>query len=107
MARVAKSKLQEYMDNLSKRLGFPVTQSQLAKATGIGQPTISAWASQKNLTQIDLKVLFALADYFGLDSPWDLLVIVEEKDDDDTEWDAPPTLSFDLRSTQRRGHYHF
>lgn len=91
MARKFKSTLQKYIDAMSKELGFEVTQTQIARATGVRQATISDWASGKPLDKISAGVLFAIASYFEIENPWDLLVIVE--DDDDPELDAPSTLT--------------
>ncbi|MBZ0310441.1 MAG: helix-turn-helix transcriptional regulator [Anaerolineae bacterium] len=93
MAQKFRSKLQIYIDAMSEELGFEVTQTQLAKATGVRQATISEWASGKPLGQISSRVLLALANYFKVESPWDLLEIVE---DDDPEFMAVPYTEMDF-----------
>lgn len=91
MAHIFKSTLQKYINAMSEELGFEVSQAQIARATGVRQATISDWSSGKPLKMVSAEVLFAIASYFEIENPWDLLVIVE--DDDDPELDAPSTLS--------------
>ena len=63
--------------------GTRLTQVQIADDTGIQQPTISVWMSDKQMKRIDADVLLALCDYFGITFN-DLLKIEETADPEAT-----------------------
>ena len=68
--------------------GTRLTQTQIADDTGIQQPTISQWMSDKQMKRIDADVLLTLCDYFGITFN-DLLKVEEIADPEAT---APTNL---------------
>lgn len=107
MAQVVKSRLQEYIDKMSKEKGYKISQMRLAQATGVRQATISLWTSDKSLERIDTNVLLALARFFKLENPWDLLIIEGTPDDGDSEFLGVPYTVFVWKARQDRGHFLF
>lgn len=82
MAKIIRSRLKDFIHAKSRELGFEINQSQLARAVGIRQPTISAWMSDKPLARIDSAVLLALCNYLKCE-PMELLIIEETSEDEE------------------------
>ena len=88
---VVRSRLREYVDAKSRELGFKITQAQLGNAVGLPQPTIATWMSSAPMEQINVRVLAALAGYFGV-SPFDLLTLDSVEGDSSPEMQTYPTI---------------
>jgi transcriptional regulator with XRE-family HTH domain len=81
MKAVVRSRLREYVEAKSKDYGFKITQSQLGNAVGLPQPTIATWMSKQPMEQINVRVLAALAEYFGVE-PFELLKLEYIEDEE-------------------------
>lgn len=68
MKKVIRSRLREYVYHRSLEIGKSISQAEIAEATQIRQPTISAWMDNKKpLARIDVDVLLALSGWAGCD----------------------------------------
>jgi len=74
---IIKSKFREQVYKKSLAEGRDISQEEIAQATGLRRPTISAWMNMKKaIKRIDSPVLVALAKYANC-SPLDLLTVEE------------------------------
>lgn len=86
--KVIRSNLPAIVAQHAQKIGYVMTQSQIAQAVGVRQPTISVWMSNNEFQRVDTTVWTALCDYFGV-SPEEMLIF---EDVPDTESDAPALI---------------
>lgn len=83
MKYIITSRLREYVNEASLTAGRTILQKEIADATGIRQPTVSAWMNnRKPLKKIDVPVLIALCEWAGC-TPLEMLAFEDDEEDDE------------------------
>jgi len=72
-----RSNLPEIVERHAAKIGYTMTQRQIAQAIGVRQPTISVWMSNNEFHRVDTNVWTALCNYFGV-KPEEMLIFEDE-----------------------------
>lgn len=73
-----RSRLPELINRLEEREKRRITQQEIADATGIRRPTLSAWMSWGSFKRLDAEVVGRLAEYLNCD-PNELVEWIEDE----------------------------
>jgi transcriptional regulator with XRE-family HTH domain len=73
-----RSRLPSLIAQREEKLKRKITQQEISEATGIRQPTISAWMNWSTFKRLDASIVAALSDYLECD-PSELYEWVEEE----------------------------
>ena len=71
------SRLPKLVSDLEERQRRKITHDELARATDIRRPTITAWMNWATFKRLDADIVGRLADYFGC-SPSELYEWVDD-----------------------------